>query len=266
MTSWIRRLTSNWRGTPDFIVVGAQKSGTTTLFHYLLQHPQLISAFKKEVHYFDGGLNPVIDNYEKGMSWYRSNFPLRINSNFIFFEVTPLYLFNPLVPKRIKKDLPNVKVIFLLRNPVDRAISHYFHSKKKGTEKLCLMDGLIEEELRLEEVIKCKDYKNKAYIHHSYKSRGLYKLQIARYLNYFHRDQCLFIKSEDFFANPKPVLRRIFEFVGADSSIDVNDVEAKNVTLGANWVDSNVYHYLIKFFERHNHELSSILGKDFHWH
>src|SRR5690606_33886153 len=130
--SYYRILTWKKRALPDFIIVGAQKAGTTSLFHYLSEHPQIISPYKKEVHYFDGGLNPEIDTFKKGEKWYRSNFPRKPKSKSIkTFEASPLYLFNPLAPQRIKDLLPNVKLIILLRDPVERAISQYHHENKK---------------------------------------------------------------------------------------------------------------------------------------
>ncbi|HUQ00163.1 MAG TPA: hypothetical protein VM093_06855, partial [Aeromicrobium sp.] len=97
----MRRLAAEWtarRALPDFIIIGAMKSGTTSLFTYLSQHPQLIAASRKEVHYFDGGLNPAKDNYAKGTAWYREHFPRKreMAAGQKAFEASPLYIFNPL--------------------------------------------------------------------------------------------------------------------------------------------------------------------------
>jgi len=207
LPSWVktpvRRLTwqyrqATWcsRALPDFIIIGAQKSGTSSLYYYLIQHPQLLPSFRKETHFFDGGKCPSVDNFEKGQAWYRAHFPLRknISNNQKTFEASPLYIFNPLAPRRIYDLVPEVKIIALLRNPTERAISHYFKEKRKNWESLSIYEALQEEEKRLESVIKEKDYKNDIFIHHSYKSRGLYKDQLERYLNYFPWQQILVIK------------------------------------------------------------------------
>jgi hypothetical protein len=172
--TWRRRI------LPDFIIIGAMKSGTSSLFAYLSQHPQLYPSCKKEVHFFDGGLNPKIDTFEKGQAWYRAHFPLtsKMSIDSKTFEASPLYIFNPLAPKRIFDLVPNVKIIAVLRNPIERAISHYFHEKRKNRESLPIYEALLNEEKRLEPVIKRKDYKNRIFIDYSYKTRGLYKEQL----------------------------------------------------------------------------------------
>ena len=119
-----RRLTWPYRVSPGLVIAGAQKAGTTSLFSYLSEHPQMIPSLKKEVHYYDGGLHENTDNYKKGVSWYRSNFPLKIlhKNNAIAFEASPYYLYHPLVPKRLYEDAPDSKIVILLRNPAERAI------------------------------------------------------------------------------------------------------------------------------------------------
>ncbi|MFO7955055.1 sulfotransferase family protein [Thioalkalivibrio sp.] len=135
------------RGLPDFIIIGAQKSGTTSLYAYLSQHPQLFPSSTKEVHFFDGGLDPSVDTFKKGMPWYRAHFPLRKNmgANQRTFEASPLYIFNPLAPERIANVVPNVKIIALLRNPTERAISHFFHERRRGREPLAIDEALEKE-------------------------------------------------------------------------------------------------------------------------
>ena len=124
-----QKLSSDKRSFPDFIIIGAQKSGTTSMYAYLEQHPDIIGSLNKEIHFFDGGTNPKVDNFKKGINWYKAHFPLCENvENKKIFEASPLYIFSPLVPKRIANYIPKVKVIALLRNPSDRAISHYFHN------------------------------------------------------------------------------------------------------------------------------------------
>ncbi len=144
------------RSQPDFLIIGSQRSGTTSLHAYLKQHPQIIPAIKKEIYFFDGGLDPDEDTYSKGESWYRAHFPKlkSIRKDQQVFEATPLNIFNPLAPQRIAQSIPKVKLIAILRNPTERAISHYFHEKWRGRESLAILDAFIAEEYRLETIFK----------------------------------------------------------------------------------------------------------------
>ena len=262
-----RQATSRSGSLPDFIIIGAQKSGTSSLYAYLGQHPQLLPSSSKEVHFFDGGLNPKVDSFEKGQVWYRAHFPFRKNVSAYskIFEATPLYIFNPFTPRRIFDLVPEVKIIAILRNPTERAISHYFHEKRKGRESLPIKEALQEEEKRLESVIKNKDYKNDIFIHHSYKSRGLYKKQIERYLNYFPWQQILILSSEEFFSEPNNTLKRVFDFVGVDTEFKVKDLKPRNVANNRSKVDSDVYEYLNNYFLPHNQTLYELVGKSYGW-
>ena len=126
------------RKLPDFIIIGAQKSGTTSLYDFLIKHPAIAPAAKKELHYFSV-------QYARGELWYRSNFPTNLSRSAFYKKTTqrllsgeasPLYLFYPMVPDRMKEILPDVKLIVILRNPVDRAYSHYHHSLRKNMEPM----------------------------------------------------------------------------------------------------------------------------------
>ena len=133
-----RAVTSPIRLLPDFLIIGTQRGGTTSLYHYLQAHPCIRPASTKEVHFFD-------TKFHKGLAWYRGHFPTRIEQSSVnrlhghslmTGEATALYLFHPHAPKRVAKALPFVKLIVLLRNPVDRALSHYYHAIKHGYETL----------------------------------------------------------------------------------------------------------------------------------
>jgi len=273
MSSILKYRQATWRNRslPDFIIIGAQKSGTTSLYRYLSQHPQLIASYKKEVHFFDGGIdNYYVDNFEKGEAWYRANFPRKRKSNTSqkVFEASPLYLFNPLVPQRIYDFMPEVKLIAILRNPVERAISHYFHAKRKqgvGVETLPMLEAFQAEEERLKPIVKQQDFKNPIFRRHSYKGKGLYYEQLKRYLNYFSNKSILVLDSESFFAVPDDGLRMIFEFVGVDSGFTVPDLKPGNVGKNKVEVGLDVYDYLENYFEPYNQKLYKLLGRSFSW-
>jgi hypothetical protein len=261
------RLTWEQRALPDFIVIGLQKSGTSSLFFYLAQHPQLVGSCIKEVHFFDGGIKPGIDNFAKGEAWYRAHFPLRkdLSATQKTFEASPFYLFNPLAPSRIANLLPNVKIIALLRNPVDRAISQYFQEKRRKREPLEITEALEQEETRLKQVIERGDYNSATFIYHSYKSRGLYKQQIERYFKYFPRQQLLLIKSEDLFKDTNNILRQVFEFIGVASDFAIDNLTPRNVAKTRSPVSSEVSAYLKSYFLPHNQALYELVGRDFGW-
>lgn len=262
-----RKATSSSRSLPDFIIIGAQKSGTSSLYLYLGQHPQLLPSLKKEIRFFDGGYNPNIDNFEKGQAWYRAHFPFRKNvgTHSRTFEASSITIFNPLTPRRIFDLVPEVKLIAVLRNPTERAISHYFHEKRRGRESLPIMEALQKEEIRLEPVIENKDYKSDHFIHHSYKSRGLYRQQIERFLKYFPWKQILVLSSEELFCEPDKTLKQVFEFVGVDTGFKAKDLRPRNVANNRSEVDPKVYKYLDNYFLSHNQALYELVGKYFEW-
>lgn len=263
---YFRHATWRIRPLPDFIIIGTQKAGTTSLHALLSQHPQFLKPYEKEVHFFDGGLDPAVDNYEKGQTWYRAHFPFRRNGSASkVFEASPLYIFNPLVPDRIFDLLPQVRIIAILRNPTDRAISHYFHEKQRGYESLPIMEALLMEEQRLEPAIQLRDYKNYSFIHHSYKSRGRYSEQLERYFKFFPRQQVLILTSEEFFHDQNKILRQMTDFAGIDSSFAVKDSRPRNVAKNKEQVSAEVYEYLNNYFQPHNQTLYELLGKQFPW-
>ena len=143
-------ITGPIRVLPDFIVIGCQKCATTSLYDYLIQHPNISSATEKEIHFFDS-------NYNVGITWYRSFFPTVFSKQFsklrkekfVTGEASPMYIFNPIVSKRILSILPNVKLIAILRNPIDRAYSHYNMQVKNGYETLSFEEAIKNEEKRI---------------------------------------------------------------------------------------------------------------------
>ena len=264
--AWFFRLaTCKLRKLPDFLIIGAQKAGTSSLYSYIVQHPQIAGSYKKEVHFFDGGLDPRVDSFKKGIFWYQAHFPLKASRNILTFEASPLYLYNPLVPERIANALPHVKLIVLLRNPIERAISQYFHSVRDGQENLPIMQALDAEENRLAPIIKNKDYKNLVFIHNSYKSRGIYHEQLRRYFRYFPKERILILESERFFADIHGTLKKIFLFLEVSPHYEIADTRPQNIGKNRQSVDSKVYEKLAMFFAKHNEALRHVLGYGFDW-
>lgn len=262
-----RRATWFSRTLPSFLIVGAQKCGTTSLYDYLTEHPQLWDAHIKEVHFFDGGLNPTIDDFQKGEAWYRANFPLKnsMKPGDQTFEASPLYLFNPLAPKRIFELIPETKLIAVLRNPVERAISHYFHEKRLHREPLEITEAMAAEEKRLAPKLENKDYKSETFIHLSYKSRGLYLEQIERFLTYFPRKNLLILESERFFQDPQASLRQVCEFIDIDPTYQFKNLKPRNIAPNRINVSSEVHTCLNNYFAPHNRRLYDFLGERYTW-
>lgn len=247
----------------DFIIIGAQRSGTTSLYNYIISHPNVSPARNKEVHFFD-------INYENGIDWYWKQFTslsqkYADNEKPITGESTPYYLFHPLAPKRIFKHLPKIKLIVLLRNPVDRAYSHYNHAIRVGNESLSFEEAIkIEPERLREEEQKVLDGKNSpTYQRLSYLARGVYAEHLERYLELFQKEQFLILKYEDFFASPQQYLNKVFSFLGL-SNFELNDFEKFN--FGNNPpMNEKTRAFLIEYFMPHNERLSKLLGLDFSW-
>jgi len=256
----MRYATARFRSLPHFIIVGAMKGGTTSLFYYLSQHPQVLSGYGEEIHFFN-------KHFAKGPQWYRAHFPLRkrVSTDRITGEATPQYSFNPLVPKRIHEMVPGAKLVTILRNPTERAISHYFHEVKKKREPLPILKAFQAEEGRLEKILHENDFTNPVYFHASYKKRGLYGEQLQRFMQYFPREQFLVLSSEEFFSDPEEILRQAFRFLEVDENFKVRDMKPRNIGLNRTEVGPEVYEYLNDYFYPHNQELSALLGRNFHW-
>ncbi|NEQ70187.1 MAG: sulfotransferase domain-containing protein [Symploca sp. SIO2D2] len=262
-----REATYSKRVKPSFIIAGAQKAGTTSLYYYLSQHRRIRASFKKEIHYFDGGLNPEIDTFQQGERWYRSHFPLKASMrlNQMAFEASPLYLHNPLSADRIASFDSNIKIIVILRNPVERAISHYFHEKRRGREKLPMTDAFAKEEERLKSSLESQDFKSNAFIHCSYKSRGLYAEQLARYMKAFSRKQILVLESDTFFSKPSNTLQKIFKFLEIETELPIENLKPRNVGNNRTKADPKIYDYLENYFRPKNQELYELLDETYCW-
>ena len=215
------RLTSGARMTPDVLIIGGQRCGTTSLFKTLREHPAVLPpVLHKGVHYFDTG-------YPRGMSWYRAHFPLRATAarverrtgvRPITFESSPYYMFHPLAAERIDRDLPGVKVIVLLRDPVERAYSAHAHELARGFETEDFVTALDLEEDRLrgevDRILADPRYTSHSHQHHAYLQRGRYADHLERLASVFGRDRMHVVDSHRFFSDPEPVHDGILEFLG----------------------------------------------------
>jgi len=197
---------------PNFLCVGAQKVGTTTLHEILVQHPDIYFPEIKETHFFD-----IEERYKKGVEWWIKEYFYEYKGEKIVREVTPMYMYHEKAPKRIFRTLgKNVKLVFILRNPVDRAYSHYLMSYGRGYET-----ESFEKAIKLEgERLKIDEFHRS---HFSYIDRGYYAKQIKRYLNFFPRKNMFFIVFEtDFKKNRERTIKSLLEFLEIDTEVTLN--------------------------------------------
>ncbi len=254
----LRLVTAPWRKLPDFLIIGAQRGGTTSLYEYLIQHPQVSPALVKEVHYFDLF-------YHCGLRWYKAHFPIG-GRRMLTGEASPYYLFHPLVPQRVKALLPQVKLVVLLRNPVDRAYSHYYHERRLQAESLTFEEAISRESERTfgaeESLLRGSPY-SFSHQHYTYLQRGIYHVQLKRWFSLFPRNHFFIIKSEDLFANPSTVLPQLCAFLGVKYLPSLPFLKKNDLSYPS--LSAEVRQKLEAFFQPHNEKLAELLGEEFRW-
>ena len=220
------RATSSARVLPELLVCGGQRCGTTSMYKALAQQPTIYRpVWRKGVHYFD--VPPG-----RGLEWYRAHFPLRAQldraarkhrTRALSFESSPYYLFHPLAADRIAADLPDVKLLVLVRDPVERAYSAHAHELARGYETLGFEDALDAEEGRLageaERLLADPTYESHAHRHQAYRSRGEYAPQLERISSLFGRDRIKVVDSHRFFAEPEPVYADVMQWLEVEPSV-----------------------------------------------
>jgi Sulfotransferase domain len=264
-----RVLTARIRLLPDFLIIGAQRCGTTSLQRYLIQHPCIAPAFRKEVHFFD-------KNLSKGTTWYREHFPSLLykyyvttilRRRFMTGEASAAYIFYPHAPKRVLATVPRAKLIILLRNPVDRAYSHYQHEVSLKYETLPFDEAIARESERLhgerEKMLADQSYDSYSYRHHSYLSRGVYAEQLAIWMSLFSREQMLILQSEDFFARPASVFQKVLRFLDLPPW-ELSEYKPYNAREYST-MNAATRRRLIDYFEPHNRRLRELVGQKFAW-
>jgi hypothetical protein len=231
---------------PDFVIIGAQKGGTSFLYHLLTRHPLVEPAARKELHFFD---SPEL--FDHGAEWYRRCFPRLSTENgqrAITGEATPYYLFDPPVAKRMAEIVPKARLIALLRNPIDRAYSHYQMQVKRGTEPRTFEEAIEQQ-------------------HSSYISRGIYVEQLLRWFEFFGKEQMLILKSEDFFERPVETLQLVLTFLDLPKwQPDASELQQRR-HLGTykQKMDPSTRQRLEAYFEPYNQRLYECLDVDFGW-
>lgn len=211
---------------PNFLILGAAKAGTTSLYAYLNKHPEIYMSPLKETNFFalegkkidfcgpgdqDYINRLAVNNIEDYCALFQG-----VSNEIAVGEASPLYLYDPTAPKRIQRYIPDAKLIAILRNPSDRAYSSFLHLIRDGREPLKnFAQALQEEEVRIS--------RNWEHIWH-YKQLGFYYVQLNRYFNTFSKQQIRVYLFDDFITNPDSILKDIFQFLGVDDSFVPPDI------------------------------------------
>jgi len=242
------------RALPGLVILGAQKSGTSSLHHYLTQHPQVISPLRKEVHYFDL-------NYARGEGWYRAHFG-RVGEPGLNLDSSPYYLFHPCVPDRLHAVLSDAKLVVLLRDPVRRAYSHYWHEHDKGREKLSFEEAIRAEPERLgdseQRLARGEIQVSREHQLHSYLARGCYAEQLERWFARFPREQFLVLRFEELAAEPLATLNRTLAWMGLEPLAQAR-TEPRN-TRSYPPLEPATAERLREYFAPHEARLRALLG------
>jgi len=256
---------------PDFYLIGAQKCGTSALYDYLVQHPCIHPCTTKEPRFFD-------KYYKRGINWYKSCFPStfqkKIESKifhrkFLTGEATERYFEYPHVPERIKSITPNSKFIVLLRNPIDRAYSHYNMRYKSKKEALSFEQAINCEKERthdeFKKMLNDENYYSKDYFHHSYLERGIYFGKLKRWMQVFPKEQFLIIQSEEFFKDPNNIYNQVLKFLDLPNW---KLQEYKKIGAGVYKrpeIEPTLKKKLVDFFKLYNEDLYKFLGIRYDW-
>jgi Sulfotransferase domain len=253
------RVTARWRPLPDFLVIGAQKAGTTALYAYLRWHPAVTGPSWKEVSFFDR-------HWWRGERWYRGQFPLR-SAGRLVGEASPSYLFHPLAPERVRSLLPDARLVALLRDPVERAYSQYQHEVALGREPLSFEDALEAEEERtrgeVERLVADPRAFSRDWWDHTYAARGLYAEQLERWLAVFPRNQLLVVATDELGEKPAETYAAVLSFLGVEPHtlddyprvFDRSYAPMRPETRAA----------LAERFAEPNRRLERLLGREFAW-
>lgn len=265
--------TSDRRPLPDFLIIGTKRGGTTSLWRYLIQHPLVPRLFPawntKTSHYFE-------DTFGRGEAWYRSHFPTarrraalerRHGGPTRVGEAAPLYMFHPLAAARVADLMPRAKMIVLLRDPVERAYSHWKERRGEGVEPLGFAEALAAEPERTagerDRLIAEPGYVSQAYDWYTYRERGCYLTHLEPWLTRFDRSQLLFLTSETFYRAPAESYARVLDFVGLPPyELPAYDVYNDRPSKG---MDADVRAELTEFYRPHNAALADRLGMTFDW-
>ena len=267
----IRAYTGRYRVLPNLLVIGAQRCGTSSLYKYLGSHPEVAASLRKETRYFTL-------YFDKGEEWYRAHFPLRSlagSSARVVFEATPDYMLDPRCAERVIRSAVRCKIVVILRDPVERAFSHYLHHRRLGQEPLSFEEALEQEESRLApyRVVLEEDWDAplpKEWQRYSYVTRGLYAEQLEPWYARFGADSILVLHSEDLFRKPAEVFDGLCAFLGISPWVPTD--RRNHSYIGTPGRSRSTVEmpaperaWLEKRFREPNRRLFELLGRSYDW-
>lgn len=272
----IRNLTRHSRLLPDAIIVGNNKSASNTVFYNLIEHPQIKGSSRRENRFFDA-------NYWRGVNWYRSYFPTKSskkkfeknNSKMIILDSSPTAYLHPFAAQRVKKLLPNAKLIILFRNPVEHAYSLWFHRFRTKVESETFENCILHDQERFEETE--KKWRNDEVREHtwknlrlSYVSDGLYFNHIEKWFSLFPKENFHCVNIDDLAKEPIVVLNKICTFLNLPeyhfdnyTKKNVNKEDKRKPTYPP--MNPETRKKLVEFYKPHNEKLESFLNMKFNW-
>ncbi|MCF8423883.1 MAG: sulfotransferase domain-containing protein [Bacteroidia bacterium] len=249
---------------PDFIIVGAQKSGTSALFEILKQHTEITGAIKKEIHFFDNDdrfPNKKYNNYHLFFP-----FPYKVPSGNLLFEATPSYLFKPNVAERIFAYNKNIKIIISLRNPVDRALSAWtmFHYGFKNHHKYNALHDKQNFSIAIDNEMKALKNEQWNVVKPPYVQTGIYFYQIEKYYNLFPKENILIIEHSELQNNHNNTIEKICNFLNLP--FETLPQKKINVSVKENKHDyDDVLKKINEFYKPYNEKLFQLIGKRYNW-
>lgn len=244
------------RRGPDFLIIGAMKCGTCSLYSYLAKHPLVLPAAEKEVRFF---VNKFF--FDQGIDWYLAHFPpIPPHGGYLAGEATPAYMRDFKVPERVKQYFPHVKLIAILRDPVDRAVSQYHYlAGEAGWEHS--LEHVLEEDMR--SVQSMSDLRRDVDGKSGCISAGLYVYQLQHWMTIFPKGQFLILRTEDMQRDAAAVTGRVFAFLGLPPH-PLTVLKSENVGAYPR-IDANLRRRLADFYRPHNRRLEEFLGMKFDW-
>ena len=252
--------TASRRPLPDFLLIGTQRGGTTSLFRRLAEHPSVKAPVGKELQF-------LTLHYNRGVRWYRSYFPMT-SAGQQTFDATPYYLFHPAVPQRAAQLLPDAKFVVLLRDPVSRAYSHYRHTVNLGFEKLDFEAAIDAQDARLAEAERLGLATAAGMRMHrsfSYVRRGIYLPQLQRWFDAVGRDRVKVIKSEDFFRSPQEVFTGLLDFLGLPDYVPEDFDQSKSAGTEKYPMKPETRARLRRMFAEDSEQVRRLLGWESVW-
>lgn len=270
MSVQVGSATAELRQLPSFILVGAQRTGTTSLYRALMSHPLIHQAnFHKGVNYFD-------INYHRDFAWYRGHFPTAASLSLrtrghagspVTFEASGYYMFHPCAAERMARHLPEVKILAMLRDPIERAFSAHKHELARGFESEPFERALDLEEERLagqeDRMVADPTYQSHSHRHHAYTRRGHYAEQVTRMLEHFPAAQVHLVESESFFEQPERTYGQVLDFLDLPATMP-DSFDRWNARPSSPMADSTRAR-LRKHFEPHDEALAPLLGRTPAW-